>query len=386
MISKKTTVIIAIVVLLLSGGGSYYYFSQQSVKTYSLSQYNGNIPADTSKLPEDSGPKTEPCPMNGALYSKTQRQIWESRRPLGVMIENHTDSRPQSGLSSADVVYEAVAEGGITRFLAIFYCRDATPIGPVRSARIYFLQTLQEYGNYPLYAHVGGANAPGPADALGEIQDLGWDHYNDLNQFGVPFPYYYRDYERLPNVATEHTMYASTSKLWEFAKKDRKLTNVDEKGKAWNTDFVSWKFKDDATTAQGESTNKISFYFWQQFGDFNVQWNYDKLTNTYKRVNGGHPHIDKDTGKQIATKNVVIVLASESTANDGYEKGQHLLYGITGAGDGYLFQDGKAIKVTWKKKNPKSRMQFYDPSGQEESFVRGQIWVEIVPLGNKITY
>ena len=370
----------------MSGGGSYYYFSRQAVKANTLSQYNKNIPSDTSGLSDDSAPKTEPCPINGALYSKAQRQIWESRRPLGVMIENHTDSRPQSGLSSADIVYEAVAEGGITRFLAVFYCKDATPVGPVRSARIYFLQTLQEYGGNPLYAHVGGANAPGPADALGEIASLGWDHYNDLNQFGVPFPYYYRDYERLPNVATEHTMYASTSKLWEFAKNKRKLTNVDEKGKAWNADFVSWKFKDDQTPAPAGSTNKISFYFWQQFADFNVEWNWDKLTQTYKRVNGGRPHLDKDTGGQITAKNVVIVLAKESVANDNYEKGQHLLYGITGQGDGYLFQNGKDAKVTWSKKTAKARMQFFDPSGQEVSFVRGQIWVEIVPQGNKITY
>ncbi len=382
MISKKLTIIIVTIILLVSVGGSYYFFSQKP----DLSGYKEPVPADTSKLSADNGPKTQPCPLNGAFYSEAQRKIWESRRPLGVMIENHLDARPQSGLSSADVVYEAVAEGGITRFLSIFYCQDATPIGPVRSARIYFLQTLQEYGSNPLYAHVGGANAPGPADALGEIQDLGWDNYNDLNQFGVPFPYYYRDYERLPNVATEHTMYSSTSKLWEFAKNKRKLSNVDKDGKAWDKDFVSWKFKDDEPTAQRGSTDKISFYFWQQFGDFNVQWNYDKQTNTYKRVNGVSPHVDKDTGKQISAKNVVIVLADESVANDGYEKGQHLLYHITGNGDGYLFQNGKATKTTWKKKSPKDRMQFYDPSGQEVSFVRGQIWVEITPLGNKITY
>lgn len=382
MISKKLTIIIAAVVFLIAGAGSYYYFSQQ----VDLSGYKGPVPADTSQLPEDSGPKTEPCPMNGALYSKAQRKIWESRRPLGVMIENHTDARPQSGLSFADIVYEAVAEGGITRFLAIYYCKDANPIGPVRSARMYFLETLQEYGDKPLYAHVGGANTPGPADALGEIQDLGWDQYNDLNQFGVPFPYYYRDYERLPNVATEHTMYAATSKLWEFAKNKRKLSNVDEDGKAWDSDFVLWKFKDDAPSAKRGSTSKVNLYFWQQYNDFNVQWKYDKVTNTYKRVNGGNPHLDKDTGKQIAVKNVVIVMAEESAANDGYENGQHLLYDLTGSGDAYIFQNGKAIKGSWKKNSPESRMVFTDPSGEEISFVRGQIWVEIVPTGNKITY
>lgn len=381
MIAKKITFIIAAIVFLLSAAGSYYFYSQGA----DLSEYKGPVPADTSQLPEDSGPKTEPCPINGALWSKAQRAVWEKRRPLGVMIENHTDSRPQSGLSYADIVYEAVAEGGITRFIAIFYCRDANPIGPVRSARMYYVNLLQEYGENPLYAHVGGANTPGPADALGEIQDLGWDQYNDLNQFGVPFPYYYRDYERLPNVVTEHTMYAATNKLWEFAKNKRKLSNVDEDGKSWDETFTSWKFKDDAPAANRGSKNKISLYFWKQYGDFNVQWNYDKATNSYKRVNGRNPHTDKDTGKQLAVKNVVVVLADESSANDGYEGG-HLLYDLVGSGDAYIFQNGKAAEITWKKSSPEKRMMFTDSAGQEASFVRGQIWVEIVPTGNEITY
>ncbi len=386
MISKKIAIIVGIVLFVLSATGSYLFFNQQIQKAISLSQYKTTTPDDTSKLPLDSGPKTEACPVNGALYSKAQRQVWEARRPLGVMIENHTDARPQSGLSSSDVLYEAVAEGGITRFLAIFYCQDAKPIGPIRSARIYFLETLQEYGKYPLYSHVGGANSPGPADALGEIRQLGWDQYNDLNQFGVPFPYYYRDYERLPNVATEHTMYSSTGKLWEFAKKNRKLTNVDDKGKAWNTGFTPWKFQDDAKAEERGNVGKISFGFWERFPDFNVVWQYNKESNSYKRVNGGKPHMDKDTGKQLTAKNIVVVLAKESVANDGYEKGQHLLYEIIGTGNGYLFQNGNAAKITWKKKDPETRMRFYDQTGKEMSFVRGQIFVEITPKDNTVTY
>ncbi len=381
MISKKVTFISAIVLFIIAAIGSYYYFAQR----VDLTAYKGPVPADTSQLAADSGPKTESCPLSGALYSKVQRAVWEKRRILGVMIENSTAARPQSGLSNADNIWEAVAEGGITRFLAVYYCQDADPVGPVRSARIYFLDLLQGYGENPLYAHVGGANTPGPADALGTIQKIGWDQYNDLNQFGVPFPYYYRDYERLPNVATEHTMYASTAKLWQFAKDKRKLTNIDDKGIAWDANFTPWKFKDDAPLTQRGSTNKISVYFWQQISGYDVVWNYDKQTNTYKRVNGGAPHMDKDTGKQLAPKNVVVVLADESVANDSYN-GQHLLYGIIGSGDGYLFQNGKAEKITWKKADATSQMRFYDVSGNEMSFVRGQIWVQIVPTGNKITY
>lgn len=216
MVNKKLAFIIAIVIFAVTLFGSYSYFANsQGLKT-PLTKYK--VPSSNGEEVEDTEPKTEECPMNGQLYSKTQKAKWEQRRPLGIMVENSTDARPQSGLSSADVIYEAVAEGGITRFLNIFYCDDAKYIGPVRSARIYFVKLLQGYGEYPLYAHVGGANTDGPADALGEIDDLGWAGYNDLNQFSVPFPNFWRDYDRLPNRATEHTVYTSSAKLWDYAK------------------------------------------------------------------------------------------------------------------------------------------------------------------------
>ncbi|MBI2051451.1 DUF3048 domain-containing protein [Candidatus Roizmanbacteria bacterium] len=385
MISKKVTIILAVVLFVLSAAGAYWYFSTSTQNKDYLSRIKGKVTEETEEV-LDGGSKTEVCPMNGQRYSKAQKKRWDKRRPLGVMIENHLDARPQSGLPSADIIYEAVAEGGITRFLAIYFCEDAKIIGPVRSARIYFVKLLQEYGRNPLHAHVGGANTPGPADALGEIRDLGWDAYNDLNQFAVPFPVYYRDYERLPNRVTEHTMYASTAKLWSYAKKERKLSNVDEKKRSWTGGFTPWKFKDDAKPEGRGTTSKISFSFWEQFAkDYSVVWKYDKQTNSYVRGNGGVSHLDKNTGKALRAKNIVVVSADESPANDGYYGG-HLLYDIVGQGEGILFQDGKAIKVSWKKKNEESRMKFFDPSGNEVSLVRGPIFIEIVPTGNKVTY
>src|SRR5260221_18780 len=164
MASKKTTIIFAAITFLIATVASYFYFVGSSGLKIPGIKNDVNIP---NPQEASQGPKTEECPMNGQLMTKGQRERWESHRPMGVMIENHVDARPQSGMSNADVIYEAVAEGGITRFLNIFYCDDASIIGPVRSARMYFLKILQGYGSYPLYAHVGGANTPGPADALG---------------------------------------------------------------------------------------------------------------------------------------------------------------------------------------------------------------------------
>jgi len=279
-----------------------------------------------------------------------------------------------------------VAEGGITRFLAVFYCQDAPYVGPVRSARIYFVRLIQGYGNYPLYAHVGGANTPGPADALGEIRDLEWGSYNDLNQFSVPFPYFWRDYERLPNRATEHTVYSSTAKLWQYAASQRGLTNVDKDGESWDKNFTLWKFQDDADKSKRGTVNKISFSFWQSFqSDYSVVWNYNSENNSYQRENGGSPHLDKNNGKQLTAKNVIVVFTKESPANDGYEGG-HILYKIVGSGDGLLFQNGQAVKISWEKESEESQIRFYDNVGKEVSLVRGQDWVEILPVGNKVTY
>jgi hypothetical protein len=256
------------------------------------------------------------------------------------MVENSLDARPQSGISSADIVHEAVAEGGITRFLLMFYCEEPKFIGPVRSARIYFLKLLQGFGDKPLYGHVGGANTPGPADALGEIKDLGWYGLNDMDQFAVPFPNYWRDYDRLPDRATEHTVYTDAQKLWAYAKKSRGLSDVDEDGLAWNKSWEGYTFTDEAKEADRGNIGKINFAFWDNSlgGDYTVQWDYDKASNTYLRTNGGVKHIDLNTKKQLATKNLFIVFAEESVADDGYDHGQHMLNDIFGSGDVIIFK------------------------------------------------
>jgi len=388
MISKKLAYFFFFLIFLLSGFGSYTIFSGNvdqgflsPLSSYKPPKSNGNGQAAV-----DNEPKTQECPLNGALYSKTQEAKWQKRRPMGIMIENHTDARPQSGLSSADVVFETVAEGGITRFLSLFYCQDASYVGPVRSARIYFIRLLEGFGKNPLYVHVGGANTPGPADALGYIKEIEWSSYNDMNQFSVPFPYFWRDYERLSNRATEHTIYSATSKLWQYAATKRKLTNVDEDGVAWDKNYSSWKFKDEAKLESRGTTAKIDFGFWDNLAsDFNVVWNYDKTTNSYKRYNGGSSHIDKNTGKQLESKNVIVMFAKESSANDGYEGG-HILYRVVGGGDALIFQDGKVIKGTWTKEKEEDQVKFFDNADEEVSIVRGQIWIEVLPVGNKVSY
>ncbi len=385
---KLLTIILIIIVYIISSGVSYVFFSKAF----------GSSGVLTSPLPKPSQtasgqlvfnenlPKTEQCPLNGALYSKQQREWWEKHRPLGIMIENHVDARPQSGLSFADVVYEAVAEGGITRFLAVYYCQDAGEVGPVRSARTYFINFISEYGTYPLYTHVGGANQPGPADALSQLTDYGWTGYNDMSQFSIGFPVFWRDYNRLGHqAATEHTMYSTTEKLWDYAATNRGFTNVDKNGTSWDKGFVPYSFKDDASVSQRGTSQSIHLEFWTGDPDYYVDWTYDPTINLYSRNNGGKPHIDRDTNKQLTSKNIVVLFMQESHANDGYPDNVHLLYKTIGTGKALIFMDGKEIKGAWSKDSRTSRTLIYDNLGNPVKFNRGKIWFEILPTTGVVT-
>lgn len=378
--------VIALVSYIASAVVSFMIFSQLGVGLKSTPVAQPKKTADGKLLFDPSLPKTEPCPLNGVKYSVQQREWWENHAPLGVMIENHTEARPQSGLTSADIVYEAIAEGGITRFLAIYYCQDAEVVGPVRSARTYFLDFISEYGPFPLYAHVGGANTPGPANALGQIVDYGWAEYNDLNQFSIGFPVFIRDYDRLGRtVATEHTVYSSTTKLWDYAREDRGITHENEDGEVWNEGYIPYKIKEDSPASARPTSQTVIYNFWDGYADYLVEWSYDSATNSYKRSNGGEPHTDLNNKQQIAAKNVVILFMRESRANDGYEGNLHMLYGTKGTGNATIFMDGEEIDATWSKKTRISKLELKDRRGQDIEFNPGQIWFSVVAPNTDIT-
>jgi len=392
--SKLLLILLSLGVYLLSAGIAYAVFTASSsgiIFTSPLTDTANNPAADNNNrkaLIEVTGSKSEACPLNGAQFTKAEKNIWDSRRPLAVMIENHLEARPQSGLSDADIIYEVVAEGGITRFMALYYCQAAayeTTLGPVRSARTYFIDWASEY-NLPLYVHVGGANTPGPANALGQLGDYDWSGANDLNQFSIGYPTFWRDYERLGRtVATEHTMYSTTEKLWAIGAK-RGFTNLDPEKNNWLDDFTPWKFaKDEAEVGNRGTVQTISYPFWE-YTDYDVIWQYDKDKNLYLRSSGGQTHQDLNTGQQLTAKNLVVQLTTERKANDGYPDNVHLLYGTTGKGKAFIFKDGQAIEGSWAKAKRLSRTIFSDNQGKEILFNPGKIWISVLPVGTKVAY
>jgi hypothetical protein len=408
MNSKITKIVLYPLTFILGSFIFYWLFSTflpVSVGT-STSQITPTTSSKTTGYLTFEGPKTEVCPIDGEKFTLDEEKIWSTRRPLLVMIENQTDARPQSGLTNADIVYEAVAEGGITRFMGVFYCNavkgaaNKYDVGPVRSARTYFLDLASEYSDYPLYAHVGGANCSGGdsagasetncttdkrAQALEQISKYGWTNqgtWSDLNQFSLSYQACRREPDRTGvTKATEHTMYCSTTELWNVAA-TRGLTNLTKvNNSSWDKAFRSWSFKaDDKSTVSTAST--ISFDFW---GDkaYSVSWQYNPTTNTYLRSNAGSPAIDFNSQQQISVKNLVIQYAKETRSIDEHV---HNLYAVIGTGDAIVFNDGQKIDATWTKTARQGRTIFKDKTGKEINFVPGQVWVEILPIGNKISY
>jgi len=406
--SKKLSFVLSLVGLyLVSTGISFAVFN--FTKVGDMLVFETPVPS-VSQPPTESGfgpivslvgPKDQVCPINGEKFTKIEKELWEVKRPLLVMIENHEDSRPQSGLSKADVVYEAVSEGAITRLMAVFYCGNAAysgngvyDIGPVRSARTYFLDWASEYSDFPLYNHVGGANCSsespgGPCttdkrvQALEQIQSYGWlseKTRSDLNQFALDYRVCRREPDRIGHpVATEHSMYCSTEALWATAEK-RGLTNVNYKDQLWDKNYRSWLFKDDSPSSGSVSPE---FDFWRDYKAYAVRWNYDKTTNSYRRVNGGEPFIDFNNKEQISARNVIIQFAKETGPVDIHK---HLLYETVGTGKALVFQDGLVIEGKWSKKSRTDRTLFYNSTGSEVKFNRGQIWIEVLPTTGKVNY
>ncbi|MEX0621918.1 MAG: DUF3048 domain-containing protein [Candidatus Woykebacteria bacterium] len=314
-----------------------------------------------SLINEDIVPKLAdfPHPINGVWYTQAEAKIWKNRLPLGVIIENHADSRPQTGLSRAEVVYEVLAEGGITRFLAVFLSQEAD-LGPVRSNRPYFLDWISEYSAG--YAHVGGSPL---AQSLVKKYKI-----KDLDQFFLGAP----TYQRVSNRFAPHNVYTATKKLRGAAA---------TRGYKGPIKISSWSFVDEEAKPEMRAKKfTLNLGFLGTFG-YDVRWGYQPRSNNYLRFNGNAKHIDAATKKQLSTKNIIVQYVTIKPEGSGHGR---ILQETIGSGKAIVFRDGKAVSGAWKKKSRTERTRFFDKKGKEVSLNRGNIWVEVVPVGSPVTY
>jgi len=391
--NKKAIILVsAILSLILIAGVSYFIFganntsevNEGDVKDTGTDKNATNISGTGAEQFFGEGDKIYPSPINGVMHTQEQYNIFSIRRPLAVMINNHIDARPQHGVSYADIVYEVVAEGGITRWIAIFHSQGAGQVGPIRSARVYYASLAAGYN--PFFAHWGGAyvNPSDPENTTNPEADV-YDYMNgiglpSLDQAYVGGKAYYRDNSR--GVALEHTGYADTDKLWSLPGSGDPAIYPEPAWKEY-VDFASWNFKDVVVEDLRPETATIGFNFWD-VPDFAVKYDYNKSSNTWDRTQGGAATVDLgNNNKRISPKVVIVMFATERSAND---KKAHLFYDVIGSGTASIFQDGKQVNGTWVKRSATSREVFYDNLGNPMSFDRGQIWVEVLPAGNTVSF
>lgn len=326
------------------------------------SQLNPGGVASSSSSPRSAEEARDiPGPINGILFTATEAKVWQNRRPLAVIIENHVQSRPQSGLSSADVVYEALAEGGITRNLAVYLTNPASvSVGPIRSMRIYFLDWLEEYD--AVAAYVGGNQVA--------LQRIKTEQVKNLDQF-----YNGATYDRVYDRPSPHNVYTTTDRLWESAER---------KGYTGSSSFTSWKFKNEASVSARPSAQTLRLGF-QGYASYKVSWEYNQSANTYQRSVGGSPAVDRANNQPIVAKTIVVAVMNYKPGLS-YPGDLAAKIDNVGTGKAYVLTDGVVTEGTWSKKSRTERTTFTDLNGAEISFNRGPIWIEVVPPGTPIEF
>lgn len=333
------------------------------VRRYYFGTRDDNTPSKPSIVPfisrkKDPEPPKEASPLNGELVDKAS----VGRYPLAVVVENHPDSRPQYGLSQASIVYEAITEGGITRYLALFGPHGADRIGPIRSARTFFVDWASEYRAY--FAHAGGN-----MDALELIPSS--PVYNQDLLGAASYA------KRIPHdgVDSEHTLYSDTTSLYKLAQ-DRKYPS--------SSTIDQFIYKDDATATERATSTQKSITINFSSETYAVTWTYDPETNLYLRSLAGKPHIDKATNEQLKTKVFVVqTVPMRQTLTSINETS--FIFSDMGSGRATVYQDGLKIDGKWKKSSQKERTRFYDSADKEITFDRGPMWIEVVPPGTDVT-
>ncbi|ACL70003.1 hypothetical protein Hore_12530 [Halothermothrix orenii H 168] len=275
-------------------------------------------------------------------------------RTIMTCIDNSAAARPQAGLDEALIVYEMLVEGGVTRFLALYWQDIPDQIGPIRSVRPYMIKIASEYNALLLHA---GASPRGFAL-------LEKSHVDHLDQI-FKGSYYWRTSDR----EAPHNLYTGGFKIKDYLKN---LTGqeYDERFKFNKVSFVS----------SGDiRAGKIYIYFW---GGYKVLYKYNSRENLYYRyINDFNtPHRNEDD-KHLTARNIIIQYVPTSVIDDV----GRLEMDLTGAGDALIFKNGIVIEGLWKNLNG-SRTDFYNNNGEQVSFNPGQTWIIIVPETTYVDY
>ena len=344
---KASIAIAASTVLVLSAGGVglYMWLRPQPQPVAQAA------PAKVTPPPVPEKPKFY-SPLTGlevADEAATKQEV------TAIMLENSEWARPQSGLRDAGVVFEAIAEGGITRFAALYQETKPQLIGPVRSVRPYYVDWMAAFD--PTIVHIGGS-----VNALNEVRN---GTYKDADQFFNP-SYFWRTTDRY----APHNVYTSFEKLDALNK---------AKGYTSST-FTGFPRKNEEPPTKPNAT-KIDIDI--SYRLFNVHYDFDKGCNCYERYIAGEKQLDRESGHNAKPK---VVIVMKVPTEIGFEDGRREQMTTIGSGTSYVFQDGTVSAGTWSKAGKKDQIIFKNDKGQELKLNRGQTWISVIAPYKSVTW
>lgn len=274
-----------------------------------------------------------------------------NRRPISIMMAADPETRPLSGISEADMVFEMpVTPNEITRFMAVFQCQDPIEVGSIRSARNDFIPLALGLGS--IYAHWGGER-----EALQKLNGHIIDNVDAMKYEGTVF-------YRKRGAPMPHNGFTDLDKVIDQAKKlDYSLENV-------FSGYLHEEKKLKKSISNIAEEIKIDYVF-----PYNVSWIYDGKDNEYERFRGNKPEVDRNNESRVSAK-VVVIMKTKSK----YLSKDYIAVETQGSGEALIYQGGTMITGRWQKDSTvlNSKLYFYDSSGSEIKFLPGKIWIEII--------
>ncbi len=276
-------------------------------------------------------------------------------RPMMFMVENQKQARPQDGLHLADVVFEILAEGEITRFVAVYQSQEAEVIGPVRSIRPYFVQLGD--GLDALVVHAGWSQ-----EAMNMIVAKKVAHFDQV--YGDD-AYYWRDKSR----KAPHNLYSSTELIRKGAEKKKFREE-------WTGPSLNFYPQNEAPVITGKPASSVTIPY---ISGYTVGYTYDTAINKYNRIMAGELHKDKTTDTQLTADNIIIAFSKHKVLDSAGRRSVDVI----GPGEGYIIQQGQLRDITWESKGGIIRTFIDD---KEVELLPGKTWIHVVPLGSKVEY
>lgn len=314
---------------------------------------------DSSEIKEGEDKQEEIIDLENKVKSPlTGMYIDKDRlndRPIAVMFDNYYKARPQAGLSEADIVYEILAEGNITRYLAIIYTNKPESIGPVRSARPYFLDKALEYD--ALYVHIGGSE-----QAKSDIKALKMADIDGLSSGGDIF--WRKKHKPIPN-----NMYTNYEAIMKQSKR-RKYNK--------NGSFETLKFNEKDIEIEGKELSEIKIPY--RGKKYSSGFKFNEEDGLYYRYVNNKPHLDEASKLHLTAKNIIVQYAGQRVIDSV----GRLEMNLVGSGKGLYITNGRSMEVSWKKPSRRSLTKFYDAQGNEISLNPGITWFQVVPSGLNI--